>query len=159
MLHLAVCSFLEPQAEGTEFAASAIPVHVTLLGNFRVECELPDVVRAIRASAGRLPVEAVTAEPARFGAAADIPVTLVGPTPELLAMHEALLDALHRLGAIADEPQYTGAGFRPHITWAGGTPVEPEQRYLLESVSVVDLAPGGNDHERRVVATTGEIIP
>jgi 2'-5' RNA ligase len=153
MLHLAVCSFLEPQAEGGEFAASAIPLHVTLLGNFRIDGELPDVVRAIRASAGLPPVEAVTAEPARFGAAADIPVTLVKPTAELHALHEALLDAVQGLGAIVDEPQYTGAGFRPHITWASGEPVESEQRYPLRTLSVVDLAPDGNDHQRRVIAT------
>ena len=98
------------------------PVHVTIVGNFRVDPEEHDALTAdVAAVAGGLPAFDVRlGSAARFGAALDIPV-LLAEHPMFHRLHRALAARIGLLPSFAPvEPAYWGRGYRPHATLGNG---------------------------------------
>jgi 2'-5' RNA ligase len=153
VLRLAVCSFFERPADGAVFGAHAIPLHVTLMGNFGFNGAADAVVPAMSAMAGSLPITVTVGADAQFGPRGDVPVSIVVESNALRELHDGIYTRLRRLPISAEEPQYTGDGFRPHITRVAGSQVRSGQSIRLDSLSLVDLRPNGVPDLRRVLAT------
>lgn len=140
MKHLVIVAPLEFVTAGTSFATSRFPLHVTLLPPFRVDCELPVLITAVKVvsrETERMLAEVIGQE--QFGPGADIAVALIRPIESVLNAHSRLIEALMPLGWSAKEPHYNGEGFRPHITDTGERHVRLGEQFLLGEIAIIEM--------------------
>ena len=95
-----------------------------------------------------------------FGRRHDIPVTVVAVSEQLTALHQALRVAVRPFAAAPDEPAFTGAGFRPHVTMKSHGRVQAGDEFKLTQLVVVAMAPRssrgvGAFHDRPSAAGVG----
>jgi hypothetical protein len=146
---------LLPLSAGDAFTLREWPLHVTVAPTFVIKSGLPGVLpainpilisrRSLRLSVG--PEEA-------FGRAQNVPVSLIEPTMEIRGLHLRLISALLAVGAQFDDPEFIGAGFRPHVTLKGASRLHSGSDLTFRQVAVVDMAPAGERRLREVVWTT-----
>ncbi|MHA6694268.1 2'-5' RNA ligase family protein [Homoserinimonas sp. A520] len=141
MSRLVVVLPLSPLAEGDSFAVSEWPLHVTVLPPFLTDASASEVGDAIRSAASDHPaMKVVAAQDELFGRRHDIPVTLIDENEQLTAMHQALRAAVRPFAAAPDEPAFTGAGFRPHVTVKTHGRVHAGDEFTLTQLAIVDMA-------------------
>ena len=140
MEHLVIVASLESLSVGTSFATSRFPLHVTLVPPFRVDCELPTLIAAVKRISRE--TECMLAEVIgheQFGPDADIAVALIRPIESVLNAHSRLTEALRPLGWVAKEPHYNGEGFRPHITGTDDRHIRLHEQLLLNQIAVIEM--------------------
>jgi hypothetical protein len=81
------------------------------------------------------------------------------PSAELSALHGVLRDALGAVAAQFDDPEYTGPGYRPHVTVTRTARMQPGEVALLEQVALVDMEPLGPQRWRQVLWVSGFSAP
>lgn len=149
-------AFVEPTGLGQRFGKRHWPLHVTILRfDMAPEAALAAASGAMSASGGVLPVEVRIGEDADFGYRGRVRVSLMEPSPGLQALHDRFRDAVAGAAGRIHSPQHTGAGFRPHVTVQGERRVRAGEAVRLESVSLVDMAPGGDTEWRVPLAQWG----
>lgn len=152
MPRLVVVLPLAPLALGAGHPLNQWPLHVTVAPTFVVEHGLSTVTAAITPILADQPiVRARAGHEEGFGPSATIPVAVVDPSPELTALHTQLVGALASAGAVFDDPQYVGAGYRPHITATRLAAATAGQELVLRQAVVVDMEPLGDRRLRNVV--------
>lgn len=152
MLRLVVVLPLVPLATGAGFPLREWPLHVTVAPTFVVQYGLSEVVEMIGpvlADQPRLAARAGQQE--GFGPSMTIPVAVVEPTVELTDLHTRLVTALRQGGAVFDDPQYVGDGYRAHITTTRQAAAQAGQQLHLQQAAIVDMEPQGDQRLRRVV--------
>lgn len=155
MLRLVVVLPLEQLASGDGFPLREWPLHVTAAPTFVVRVELSHVVAAIKpVLANQAGLSAVTGDPEGFGPSQTIPVTVVVPNAELTNLHVRLVDALREVDAVFDDPQYTGPGYRAHVTATRLAAAAPGRHLWMDHAAIVDMEPHGERRLRRVVRVT-----
>ena len=140
MNHLVIVAPWEPLTVGTSFTTSRFPLHVTLVPPFRVDCELPTLLTAVKAASRkteRMLAEVIGHE--QFGPDANITVALIRPTESILNAHSRLTEALTPLGWAAMEPHYNGEGFRPHITGTDHRHLRLGEQFRLNQIAVIEM--------------------
>jgi 2'-5' RNA ligase len=116
------------------------PVHVTLVGLFRVDVPLDEVAAHIAAATSDVPAFDVALGPAAlFGAGEDIPV-LLAEHPACHLLHESLAAGLAALAGFEPvEPAFWGSGYRPHATLGPAVAASPGEIVALDRVTLVSL--------------------
>ncbi|MDQ4502462.1 2'-5' RNA ligase family protein [Sinomonas sp. ASV322] len=150
-----VVSFVEPTPVGTRFSKRSWPLHVTLVRfDAPRAAALAACGRALSALDGAIRVR--VAGEADFGYRGRVRVSLVEADPVLQELHDGVLaevqTAVREGGGHVHSPQHTGRGFRPHVSVQGTRRVRRGEWLSLETVSLVDMAPGGDTSVRDVVA-------
>ncbi|WP_434318857.1 2'-5' RNA ligase family protein [Leifsonia sp. P73] len=128
-----------------EFAAGDWPLHITVVPPFQTELEA-DAVAALLPHGPRIPV--VAGARASFGHRHAVPVTLVRPSPALLALHTACVDALEAAGAVIADQRHVRGGYRPHASDQRSAALAPGDHAALTELALVARTPGS----RRVAA-------
>ncbi len=95
----------------------------------------------------RLPI--VAGARASFGHRRTVPVTLIRPSPALLALHEMCVEALEADGAVISDPRHIRAGYRPHASDQLVGALAPGHHASLSELAIVECTPGSR---RRVAA-------
>jgi 2'-5' RNA ligase len=153
MSRLVVVLPLSPLTEGDSFAVNEWPLHVTVLPPFLTGATGSEVGDAIRSVASAQPaLRVVAAHDEMFGRRHDIPVTVMEDNEQLTALHHALRDAVRPFATAPEEPAFTGARFRPHVTLKQHGRVHEGDEFTLTQVAVVDMAPRSSAG-RTVLAT------
>lgn len=150
----AVLSFLEDIEEGAVFHYTDFPLHVTLAGVFAVEktgYELAEELKRLLANRSSFVIEAD--EKAMFGAHEDISVMKIKKNTDLMSLYSDIYKWLENAGATYNSPEYQGAGYAPHSTFQKKSSLKPGEKRLLESVSLIDLFPNNNGHQRKIFKT------
>jgi hypothetical protein len=129
-----------------EFGAGEWPLHVTIVPPFHAELDA-QAIAALLPQGPRIPV--VAGARAAFGHRHSVPVTLVRPSPALLALHRAAVDALEAAGAVIADQRHIRAGYRPHASDQGVDALLPGEHTSLTALALVERAAGSR---RRVVA-------
>jgi 2'-5' RNA ligase len=148
---------LLPLRVGIGFSLQDWPLHLTVaptfvIGGDDVDSDIADVVAAVTPTVTEQPSLTVRAgSDAGFGHSGKIPVTLIEETAELSRLHQRLLSALLAIGAVFDDPEYAGQGYRPHVTVTRLARVSAGEPMTLRQAAVVDMAPSGDGRLRRVV--------
>ncbi|MET0866268.1 MAG: 2'-5' RNA ligase family protein [Nakamurella sp.] len=152
MPRLVVVLPLVPLQVGDGFSLKDWPLHLTVAPTFVIGAELPAVVAAIAASLDQQrSVVVAVGKDEGFGHSGKIPVTLIEPAADLTGMHHRLVDALLQVGAVFDDPQFVGLGYRPHVTITRLARVSMGDSLTLRQAALVDMAPAGDHRLRRVV--------
>ena len=119
---------------------------MTVVPPFRSELD-SEAVAAALPRGPRIPV--VAGARASFGHRRTVPVTLVRPSPALLALHNACVDALEAAGAVIADQRHIRGGYRPHASDQPGGALAPGDHTALTELALVERAPGSR---RRVAA-------
>lgn len=147
----AVISLLDDVDEGSEFYYTDFPLHVTLAGVFAIDKtgqELVDELRNVLADKGQVEIEAV--QKAMFGPHKDIAVMMIKKSASLMSLYSAIYEWLKRSGAAYNSPGYQGEGYLPHSTFQKTGSLEPGEKRLIKSVSLIDLFPDHDGHQRKI---------
>jgi 2'-5' RNA ligase len=138
MPEVAVIAPLVPVVKGESFDYELIPLHVTLLPNFLIETEIETAVQAVaRIAESWKAFEFRATGIDQFGPAADIEVVTIDASDELTKLHKSLREAFSGIG-IAVNPEYHGAGYRPHSTTQPGSRVEVGETRVIDRLVLLD---------------------
>ena len=152
MSRLVVVLPLQPLAVGDGFSLSDWPLHVTVAPTFVVTVDLSAVAGVISPELRRQPGLGVrVGHDEGFGRSGKIPVSVLEPAPALADLHSRLVAALTELGAVFDDPEFVGAGYRAHITMTPAARSQPGDELTLTQAAIVDMEPEGDRRLRRVV--------
>lgn len=144
---------LHPLAAGDGFAVSAWPLHITVVLPFSTTLEVPALTAALAAaSAVSAPLTVAVGADAMFGPRGDQPVSLVHPSPQLIALHTRMSEAVERAGVHLRNTRFSGAGYRPHVTMKGPARVHEGDRLTLRQLALVDMTKHPETAERVVSA-------
>lgn len=137
---LAVVAIPAPLEKGARFPRAVWPAHVTLASNFTVDEAVTQVVDVVRAACVDVePIPIRFEGTAQFGRNQDIAVQLVS-SPQVVALHERLADALEALPHFAaEEPPYWRAGYRPHMTHVPGRDTPEGAEVVLRHVVIAEI--------------------
>ena len=145
---------LEPLDAGSAFTLREWPLHLTVAPTFDA-VSLAEVISVLAPLSVNQPAISVRAGRSEgFGRALSRPATVIEESECLLRLHEALCASLTRIGAEFDHPDFTGPGYRPHVTKTRTASVQDGEAFELRQVTVVDMAPHGDLGVRRVVWAT-----
>lgn len=147
---------LAPLTVESGFRRDSWPDHVTLIPPFQTTAHAELVLEAIRAAAADHAVIVTRAEGhARFGRRRDVPVTTLELTPELEALHVALLEVIDGFLPHGTRLSHVGPrGYRPHVAQREDSPeLRPGASVTLDQLAVIDMRPHGDARHRSVVAT------
>jgi 2'-5' RNA ligase len=143
---------LLPLRIGDGFPLRTWPLHVTVAPTFVTDAGPAAVAEAISTVVAAAATISVTAGGDEgFGPSGRVPVTVLVRSPELSALHALLLQTLSTAGAVFDDPEYTGPGYRAHVTVTAEARMRPGDVALLEQAALVDMEPVGPQRWRRVV--------
>ena len=146
---------LQPLTVGDGFSLSDWPLHVTVAPTFVVAVDLTAVIAAIGPLLTRQPgLRVRVGQDEGFGRSGKIPVSVVEPSHELNDLHARLVAVLLDVGAVFDDPEYVGSGYRAHITKTRSAQACPGDEPLLRQATIVDMEPEGDLRLRRVVWAT-----
>ena len=127
-----------------------LPLQCTVFQYFSTTKDLDVLRRELRyLCANTKPIEIIGGEPALFGPLEDVPVNRVEETPELRDLHAAAGTLLAELAATIHEPAWSGDGYRPHVSKVNGVGFGPEQRVIVDRLSLVSKLDTGR---KKIVA-------
>lgn len=149
-----IVQLLEEVPEGTEFAMSEWPLHVTVVGVFATDWSIPDMAeRLMTLLIGRRSFATYAKDEAYFGPNQDIRVTLVEKTEELAKLHGDVCALLERGGLRLNDPQFAREGFRPHATVQEHAALQSGETVVFDALTIIDMFPNGDPHRRKVLKT------
>jgi len=144
---------LDPLTVGAGFSLRDWPLHLTVVPTF-TGVDLQAGLLAIGPIlAAQGPLQLCAGPEEGFGRSMRIPVSVIEMSRELIDLHGALLRALLAVGAISDDPEFTGDGYRAHVTMTRNARLHEGDHLNLRQAAVVDMTPEGNQRLRRVVWT------
>jgi len=147
----ALAHFLTPLADGMQFHMTEWPLHTTLVDVFMIDRATTNIDAKLAAVLSEI-------EPVTVGAKDDIvlgmtPVVLLEKTLPLEQLHLAIVDLLEENGAIFNNTQFARDGFLPHSTIQDNGRLSRGDVITIDSLSLVDMFPGGDWEQRKVLAT------
>jgi 2'-5' RNA ligase len=150
----AISSLLEEVSEGSEFYYTEFPLHITFADVFKVNQDGHWLVAELaKLLANQKSFMVMAAKQAMFGPDENIAVVTIEKSEEVMGLYSKIHAWLNGAGVSYNEPQYQGKGYSPHSTLQKTGQLEQGQKVLIQSVSIVDLFPGGNGHQRKIFKT------
>jgi hypothetical protein len=148
-----VC-FLEPENAPANFSAVDWPLHVTMLDTFKTSWAVEELSRAIRETVSNIASFNIKpVKQAMLGPNKDVPVKLLKQDESILNLHSRLLALSEEGSFVFNTPDFVGDGFLPHVTDQRDGQVEVGEIYPVTTVSLVDMFPNGDGHQRRLIKT------
>lgn len=150
-----IVHFFKPLADGTGFASSDWPPHITLAETFAIHSSTSDLIDTLsRVSKNHLPVQTTALDDAHFGPDHSIPVTLIDTSPVLSTLHNDIITVLKdSCGATFNNPQYVQQGYRAHSTIRPDARLHAGDHITINSLSIVDMFPNNDPYRRKVIQT------
>ncbi len=134
----------------TESSMAEWPVHITLADVFAIEL-IPKVIKEMEALArSQSRIEVVARNEMFLG---ETKVVLLERDSALQELHDSLIDLLHKYGAWFNTPEYNYGGFLPHSTIQKNGRLELQEKFILSSLTLIDMFPDSNWKTRKVIKT------
>lgn len=147
----AVAAFFDDLPDGFEFQKNEVPLHATLAGVFAID--LPSIKIAGLLEGCVRGFEAPTVTGDAIEQWGSLKVTTLRSSQEFKDLFTVVQDTLLEKGAVFNEPEYVGAGFRPHVTLQRSGSLSPGAAKSVKGMSLVDMFPNGDPNRRRIVKT------
>jgi 2'-5' RNA ligase len=142
---------IEPVQLGASY--DSLPLHCTLMHWFRTRASADTVIRlAHGVMHDRKPVELNSREFALFGRNKNIPVHTIEMNTCMHSLHMELFYCLRGLHVTPSEPEYIGAGWKPHVTTKDGRAFAPGSRTVSKAVYLVQALDARALTYKRVIA-------
>lgn len=143
-----LAAFFQPIEVGTEFPMTDWPLHITLADVFAVNLSVDIVEKLAGLFANQSPINLTADDDATLGTTK---VVLIRKNDELQQLHDQIIDVLELHNATFNTPEFTRAGFLPHATIQKSGRVSRGDTIHLTTVSLVDMFPGGNWQQRKIL--------
>ncbi len=153
MPRLVVVLPLQPLDVGSGFTLREWPLHLTVAPTFDIDSLETAVAAVTPIVAAHSPLSVRAGHSEGFGRTMNRPAAVIEASARLVGLHEALRRSLVEAGAAFDHPEFTGLGYRPHVTRTRSASVSDGDLLDLRQAAVVDMAPHGDRRLRRVVWT------
>lgn len=154
MIKCGFATLLEDCPVGYDFTSDNIPLHLTHVDSLQIELPLEEIelkLQKLLANRKAFSVKALKDE--LYGPNKDIPVTVLELTPELTALHKAIMDMLEREGAVLKNPHFHGKGFEPHVSIYGPRRLPAGEEVLIKDISIGIKTGDGPEAIHQIVAT------
>ncbi|HVS78883.1 MAG TPA: 2'-5' RNA ligase family protein [Candidatus Saccharimonadales bacterium] len=149
-----IVHFLKEPPDNLEFTVSDWPLHITLADDFRLEKVGRQLLSELsELTACQEPIKVLAIDDTYLGKHSETRVTLVDTSMELIELHKKLVGLLKKCGAEFYNPHYILGGYKPHITIQKSGRAKPGEVITINSLSLVDMAPGNNETKRKIIAT------
>jgi hypothetical protein len=149
-----IVQLLEDMAEGTEYASTSWPLHVTIADTFLIDLPTDVLLGQLEPMiVGQPAVQCVVSDDAYFGPSEEMQVTTLTMNPELVALHNNVVRFLEAAGATFDDPQFTHSGFRAHATVQSRTRLHKGDTIECTALSVIDMFPNEDPYKRKILKT------
>lgn len=149
-----IVQLLEDMPEGTEFASSDWPLHVTIAGTFAVDWDTNNLHHKLEQLLQSLkPVSAVGDHDEFFGPDQQIQVTILKMSQELIDLHHKVIELLQTAGAVFNDPQYIQDGYRAHATVQQHARLNEGDVVTFTNLTIVDMFPNSDPHQRKILKT------
>jgi 2'-5' RNA ligase len=150
----AIIALLEDVRDGATFYYTDFPLHITLAGVFAINKDgswLAEGLSDLLTGQKRFEVQADKKD--MFGPHKDVAVMKIAKTPELTSLYSKIHQWLLESGARYNEPQYQGSNYLPHSTFQKSGLLHEDETRQIKSVSIIDLFPNGDGHQRKICKT------
>ncbi len=152
MKQYVIVHFIRPFPEAI-FPRADWPIHLTILGPFGTKEDFMTIADHLKAVASTMkPISIKGSERKMFGRRNDVRATVVKRTPELHALHTALLNRLKPMIELK-VPAHNGTGYSPHVSDRPNARLLPDHSALLDSLSLIELL-----DDRGIVLMSTELI-
>lgn len=130
-------SSIDPIKKGEQFTDGSLPRHVTIQQWFTLRYA-PAFKNALQNFATTLEAIEITAtEDAEFGPNNDVPVRLVRNMGRLARLHTKTGELIERFGGELKNPEWTGDGYNPHVTYVDGIALEEGETVSLRTIEMI----------------------
>lgn len=147
-------TLLEKINEGTEYPSTHWPLHVTIADTFAVDWSKNDLLKKLSALvANHQPVTAIADHDEYFGPQKQTQVTILDMSKELIALHNDVVGLLKSAGAIFNNPQYIGEGYRAHVTVQSHLRLHKGDLVNINGLTIVDMFPHEDPYQRKILKT------
>lgn len=147
----ALVHFISPIRDGAQFHMADWPLHTTLADVFAIDRHATDIDKKLATLLAQIkPVETNATDDAALGTTH---VVLLDKTPPLVKLHTDIVSLLEENGTVFNNPEFTRNGFLPHSTIQKSGRLQAGDKVFIDSISLVDMFPGGDWEQRRVLAT------
>ena len=143
-----IVGFLEHQSNGSEFAMSNWPLHITFADVFAIDRRNTDIDEKMRKAL--LEQEPITINPKQQAKLGNTAVVLVENTDEIRRLHALIINLLEQNGAVFNTPAFIKDGYLPHCTIQESG--ELHQPVKITEVSLIDMFPDNDWQQRKVIA-------
>jgi 2'-5' RNA ligase len=136
--------FIEDAPIGQPFPRVNWPLHITLVPWFL--CGLPDKLdmELARALAGLQQFDVRVGDETMFGSKKNMRVNLIEPNDQLSKLHQILLGKVRQLGQLDTDEQFTGEGYRAHITHVRDRFRSSGDKVRIDSIHLTELTDPGH---------------
>lgn len=142
---------VEPIEVGKVYVA--LPLHCTVVHWFRSDRSPAEILRAVGAIVQtQPPIEIISGQQALFGAENDVPVNVLDNDEGIKALHYSLRDALLPLGIAEVQPQWSGAGYIPHVTRQSSGRFEQGRSVVSRKLYIVEALVPDELQQKKVVS-------
>lgn len=127
-----------------------IPLHMTILHWFSTESPASGIIEATSLAIKNIgQINTIATDDDLFGPERDIPVIRVNRTPELLQLHQNLVQSMKELGAEFDERWVGEANWNPHVTHKPNRRLHAGDKLLINNIDLISK--DKNNGVRRIV--------
>ena len=147
-----IIQLLEDTPEGAEYSANEWPLHVTIADTFSIDWQggkLLDKLTELLARHKTALSKASRDE--YFGPKKETQVTLLDMSQDLLDLHNDLINFLKKAGALFNDPQYSGSGFRAHATVQSHARLQAGDLVKFNELTLIDMFPKGDPYQRKLL--------
>lgn len=143
-----IVAFTESIEPNYEFAMGNWPLHITLADTFAVELNETLVQNLKKLLALLSQIDLSIGNNTTLGTTK---AALIDKNNALQGLHNRVVDLLESSGAKFNNPEFTRAGFLPHITNLKSFDLQLGDTVRLKTISVIDMFPDGNWQQRKVL--------
>lgn len=150
----AIIQLFEAMPIGTQFSASAWPLHSTIADTFAIDWNVPTMVEKLtELLSTHMQATTVVMDDRFFGDQGQVQVTLLQKTDRLAKLHEDVIALLEEGNWKPNDPQFARGGFLPHATVQPHGRLTKGDRVMFNTLSIIDFFPEEDPYQRRLLAT------
>lgn len=147
-------TIIENHPVGYEFTGDNLPLHITHVDSFQADLSLQELESKLRRTlVGQKAFSVKALRDEFYGPDKDIPVTLLGLTPELQELHTKIMNMLQSEGALLKNPHFHREGFMPHVSVYGNRRITVGEDILIKDISIAAKLSEEENAKRRILAT------
>lgn len=149
----ALVHLFEDLPKGYEFSASNWPLHITIADVFAISSRSKELLADLAGLRTLHPINSEAEDEDWFGENKDIHVHLMTKPIHLQELHEDVLEILSKNSVVFNNPEYTGDGFKPHVTVSKNSTFNIGDSVAVDSITLIDMFPNQDPTKRRIIGT------
>ena len=147
-------TLLEQCPDGTEFAYTNWPTHITLADVFSVSWNNTLQSQLVSLFAKYKPISLVVSKPTLLGPSANpVQVMTFEENIQLKSLHNDIIELLINHGAVFNNPSFTKSGYIAHCSFQETTKLSAGLVVSIHNATIIDMYPNDDGYMRKATKT------